>query len=434
MKLFPGYKKQFSFLLFGFLLLLPVFFVRAQSADDLRSKIEQKDRDIARLEAEIRAYQKELDGIVEEKNSLSNSIKELDLTRKKLNTDIAVTESKIDKTNLTITSLSSSIGTKEEIIGNNIESLKSGIKRIHEFESSSLIETLLSEDDFATVWNDIDNIASVHVKVREDTQKVRKVKGELEDTRAETIKAKNELTQLKARLADQRKIVIQNTNDKNNLLKQTKNSEANYQKLLKERIAERDAFEKELEDYEAQLQYILDPSKLPAGRVLSWPLENILITQFFGKTVDSRRLYASGTHNGVDFRAPMGTPVMAMADGTVLGVGDTDQTCYGASFGKFVFIKYNNGLASTFGHLSLTKVREGQEVRRGQVVAYSGNTGHSTGPHLHVSLYASEAVKMASKESKACGGRSYYMPISPATAYLDVLAYLPPYTSNMVKR
>ncbi|KKR84057.1 MAG: Peptidase M23B family protein [Candidatus Nomurabacteria bacterium GW2011_GWA2_40_97] len=290
---------------------------------------------------------------------------------------------------------------------------------------NSILSTLLSENDFTVIWNDIDNIATVREKIRQDIVKLKEIKGELEDTRKETISAKNELTKLKSRLSDQKKIVVQNTNEKNKLLKQTKNNEANYQKLLKERMAERDAFEKELRDYEAQLEFILDPSKLPSGGVLSWPLERIFVTQLFGKTVDSKRLYASGTHNGVDFRASVGTPVMAMADGTVLGVGNTDTTCYGASFGKFVFIKYNNGLASTFGHLSLIKSYEGQRVRRGEVVGYTGNTGHTTGPHLHISLYASEAVKMASKPSKACGGRIYRLPVAPINAYLDALYYLP---------
>ena len=81
-----------------------------------------------------------------------------------------------------------------------------------------------------------------------------------------------------------------------------------------------DALEKELRDYESQLTYILDPSKLPNAGVLSWPLDYIYVTQLFGKTVDSKRLYASGSHSGVDFRAPVGTPVKAMAGGVVLSL------------------------------------------------------------------------------------------------------------------
>lgn len=433
MKPSPDWKKRFSAGFLVLALLLPAVFSYAQSAQDIREKIEEKDSEIQKLEKEIAAYQSQIDDLGKQKNSLQNSLKELDLTKKKLNADIAVTQNKIDKTNLKIKNLSSDIGSKQEAINNNIGSIKSGIQDVNEFEKKSLVETILSDSDFTSLWNDVDNIVSVREKIREDTVRLREAKVVLEDTKQATVEAKNELTKLKTQLSDQRKIVEQNTAEKNKLLKQTQNSEANYQKLLKDRITQRDAFEKELEDYEAQLQFILDPSKLPQGRVLGWPLMEIFITQQFGKTVDSKRLYASGTHNGVDFRASMGTPVMSLADGKVLGVGDTDQTCYGASFGKFVFIQYNNGLSSTFGHLSLVKVKEGQSVKRGQIVAYSGNTGHTTGPHLHVSLYASQAVKMASRASVACDGRTYRLPVSPVNAYLNVLDYLPTLSSKYFK-
>ncbi len=409
------------------IMVLPSFFSYADTAQELQNKINQKDSDIARLEKEIASYQVELNNLEKQKDTLSGAIKELDLTKKKLNTDITITQTKIDRTNLKIQSLNDDIGNKEDSISNNKNSISLGIKQTNEFEQDIIIETILSENAFTVIWNDIDNMITVREKIREKIVELQQVKGELEDTRKETINAKNELTALKSKLSDQQKIVIQNTNEKNKLLKQTQNNEANYQKLLKNRIAQRDAFEKELRDYEAQLQYILDPSKLPNAGVLSWPLEKIYVTQLFGKTVDAKRLYASGTHNGVDFRASVGTPVMAMSDGGVLGIGDTDLTCAGASFGKYVFIEYNNGLSSTFGHLSLIRVREGENVKRGQVVAYSGATGHVTGPHLHVSLYASEAVKMASKPSSACDGRIYRLPIAPINAYLDAMYYLPPY-------
>ncbi|HEV7423889.1 MAG TPA: peptidoglycan DD-metalloendopeptidase family protein [Candidatus Paceibacterota bacterium] len=434
MKLYLAYKKQFKIINFVILLMVllvaPLVFSHAQTAQDLQSKINQKDSDIQNLEKEIAAYQSQLDTLGQQKNSLNKSLAELDLTRKKLVADISVTQKKIDKTNLTIENLTSDIGVKQDTITNNTDAIKLEIRNTNEFEQDDIVYTLLSENNFTTIWNDIDNIVTVRDKIRADVVKLKQAKGVLEDTRTKTIDAKNQLTALKSQLADQQKIVIQNTNEKNKLLKQTKNNEANYQKLLKDRIAQRDAFEKELRDYEAQLQYILDPSKLPQSGVLSWPLEKVFVTQLFGKTVAAKRLYASGTHSGVDFRASVGTPVMSMADGTVLGIGDTDLTCVGASFGKFVFIKYNNGLSSTFGHLSLIKVYEGQVVKRGEVVAYSGATGHVTGPHLHVSLYASDAVKMASKPSLSCGGRIYRQPIAPINAYLDVLYYLPPYTIN----
>src|SRR3989338_3308806 len=429
MKLYPAYKKQFNILALIILLIIPVSFSYAENAQELQEKINQKDADIDKLEEEIKVYQAELDNLDKQKSSLSGSIKQLDVTKKKLVTDISVTQKKIDKTNLKIQSLSTDIKSKQDFIMNNIESIKLEIRKTNELELNNVLQTLLSEDDFTTIWNDIDNIITVREKIRKDIIRLRKIKGELEDTRKETISAKNEQVALKSKLSDQQKIVVQNTNEKNKLLKETKNNEANYQKLLKTQLAKKEAFEKELRDYESQLKFILDPAQLPDSGILSWPLDKIFVTQEFGAKTGPHRTYTSG-HSGTDFRAKSPLPVKAMADGVVKGVGNTDTNCSGVSFGKWIFIEYNNGLSSTYGHLSLIKVVEGQKVSRGEVVGYTGGTGRVTGPHLHVSLYVSSAVSVATVPSKSCPGRILKQPIAAINAYLDPMYYLPSYIKN----
>lgn len=426
MRPFLVFKKLFLSLCF----VLAVFYFNSsfgQSLEDVKNKIDQTSSDIARLEAEIKSYQKELNSISTQKNTLSSSIKLLDITRKKLVADISLTEKKIIKTNKIIKDLSLDIGDKETSINNSHQALIFDINNLYELEETSLAEILIRGEDLTSIWNDLDHMAYLREAIITKVESLKQVKGELEDTRGENIQAKNELVTLKAKLADDKKIVEQNTKEKNKLLKQTKNSEANYQKLLKSRQATKLALERELRDYESELKFILDPSSLPKGGILSWPLDDVYVTQLFGKTVDAKRLYASGSHSGVDFRASIGTPIKAMSDGIVLGVGDTDVTCPGASFGKWVFIEYKNGLSSTFGHLSLIKAYEGQKVSRGEIVGYSGATGHVTGPHLHVTVYASGAASVKTVPSKSCVGKTLTQPLAATNAYLDPMYYLPPY-------
>ena len=433
MKLYLVYKKRYLnhrgktygvILLMLFFIFTP-FFSLAQNVQDLNVKISQRNSDINKLEQEIKTYQKQLDELGKQKNSLNISLKELDLNKKKLNVDIKITQKKIDKTNLKIQGLNGEISVKVDSIANNNTVIAFQIKQTNEFELNSLLETILSENDFKMIWNEIDEMASVQEKIRQKIVELKEIKSGLEYTRKENIDAKNELLTLKSVLADQRKIVEQNSNQKKNLLIQTKNNENNYQKLLKDRLVKKEAFEKELRDYESQLKYILDPSKLPGSGVLDWPLDKIYITQKFGKTEAGKKLYANGTHNGVDFRASIGTPVKAMANGVIAGTGDTDLQCDGVSLGRFVFIKYDDGLANAFGHLSLIKTKMGDRVNRGEIVGYSGNTGYSTGPHLHVSVYAKDAVELKTVPSKSCPGRVLTQPIAPINAYLDPLYYLP---------
>ena len=85
-------------------------------------------------------------------------------------------------------------------------------------------------------------------------------------------------------------------------------------------------------------------------------------------------------HRGLDFRAPQGTEVRALAEGTVALAGDHYYA------GKSVYLDHGGGVISFYMHLSEIVVREGDRISRGQTVGKSGATGRSTGPHLHLGL------------------------------------------------
>lgn len=86
-------------------------------------------------------------------------------------------------------------------------------------------------------------------------------------------------------------------------------------------------------------------------------------------------------HNGVDFVIDTGTPILATGPGRVEAAG------YDGPNGNRVSINHGFGYRSVYGHLSKVQVKAGEQVRRGQVVGLSGNTGRSSGPHLHYTLY-----------------------------------------------
>ena len=422
MKQYQDYKREFRFIFIGFLLIIPIVFSYAQTADQLRNQIDSYSSKITDLENANKQIQKQLDDLSNQKDSLNNTLKQLDLTKKKLAADISITENKIQRKNLEIEELSSQIGTKESSISQDKEAIALNIKNINEIEQGSVIEKVLSDGKITDFWVDIDNMITVQDSIRNKIIELGTIKGQLEDTREVTNNAKKELVSLKNELSDQKKIVDQNVSQKKKILAETKNNEANYQKLLKANLLKMETFEKELQSYESQLKYILDPKKLPGKGVLSWPLDYIYITSTFGpRTVNG----VVGTHNGVDFRARTPVPVKAMADGIVGGIGDTDLQCSGVSFGRFILLKYNNGLASTYGHLSLIKVKKGDTVVRGQIVGYTGNTGYSTGPHLHVSIYPKDAVDVKTLPSKSCPGRNLTQPIAATNAYLNPTYYMP---------
>ena len=112
---------------------------------------------------------------------------------------------------------------------------------------------------------------------------------------------------------------------------------------------------------------------------LKMPVENARVTSKFGHRIHPT-LKTKKFHNGVDLAAPIGTPISSAQKGTVSVVGEDNRS------GKYVVVEHGNGLRTSYCHLSETKVSRGQRVNRGELVALSGNTGRSTGPHLHWTL------------------------------------------------
>jgi len=83
-------------------------------------------------------------------------------------------------------------------------------------------------------------------------------------------------------------------------------------------------------------------------------------------------------HTGLDFTAPIGTPIYATGSGTVTQVEYDDR-----GYGNFVVIRHGYGYETLYGHMSRVKAKRGQSVKRGDVIGYVGSTGKSTGPHCH---------------------------------------------------
>lgn len=113
---------------------------------------------------------------------------------------------------------------------------------------------------------------------------------------------------------------------------------------------------------------------IPNGK----PIDAIRITDGFGRRIHPV-LKKRQMHNGIDFKAHIGTPVYATADGVVEFAGFHKAS----GFGKLIILQHNLGFKTYFAHLNKIKVRSRTFVRKGQLIGYSGNTGVSTGPHLH---------------------------------------------------
>ncbi|HEY9055132.1 MAG TPA: M23 family metallopeptidase [Rectinemataceae bacterium] len=130
----------------------------------------------------------------------------------------------------------------------------------------------------------------------------------------------------------------------------------------------------------------LPDAKLPAavsreiaGDLFKWPVRGIITSWY-----SWRRDPFSGRnsfHNGIDIGVPMRTPVGAAMEGRVVEAG------YSSIMGKYVTLSHSGGWKTLYAHMDSISVQNGQYLGRGQRLGYSGNTGYSTGPHLHFTVW-----------------------------------------------
>lgn len=431
----PLKKFKISRCVFLFSVLLSAFFfllsnhTRASAIDVLKKKIEDKNAQIKQVQQEIEKYQKEIESTAKEATILKNKIKNLEATKNKFIADIKLTENQIQSAQMRIEQLGLQIDFKKVEILAKKASLAEFLKNLNEEESSTMMEIMLAENSLADFFSDIEKQDNFQKKINSDLADIRAAKFVIENSKKEKEYYKKDMEVLKNKYTDQKEMVEMNRNKTKQLLNETKNKESSYKNLLAYQRAKQKAFEDEIRELEDRIQLEIDPDALPkAGSgVLRWPLDAIKITQYFGNTAFAKSnaaAYNNGGHNGVDFKAPVGTPVKAAREGLVIGASDTDKSCRGVSYGKWVVIKHTNNLSTLYAHLSYIKVVVGQNVDNGQIIGYSGDSGYVTGPHLHFGALASEGVEIKIYKSKICG-TDMLIPIKRKNnAYLDPLKYL----------
>lgn len=426
---------------------IPVQPVLAEAVDDIKGQIESHNEKIQAIEREIAAYQKQLNVLGAQGQTLQTAIKSIDVTRQQTSSQINATQNRISASNLKLNELAYEIADKEDIIRLDREVLARSFRNLQAATDSSLIEQLLATDSLTDAWIMVDTNADLSRALQEHTKSLGAAKVELTVQHTSVAATKSKLSELNEDLKQQKKSLDIAKAEKDSLLKQTKSQETTYQSLIAKKRAEQKVFEAALNSLENSLTSVGSAGIPSVGKgILAWPFKpafmatcpgkasalgnNFCITQFFGNTAfatANAQIYNGSGHNAIDIGVPTGTPVTSALSGTVMATGNTDAIpgCY--SYGKWVVVKHANGLATLYAHLSSIGVSSGQMVTTGDVIGNSGMTGYATGPHLHFSVFAAAGVKiMTLREYRGattpCANAA--MPVAPKDAYLNPMSYL----------
>lgn len=215
------------------------------------------------------------------------------------------------------------------------------------------------------------HVAAVQMRLQRDRLELASQQSAQNDARSQLSALAGERRNLVAVAADQRHGVAVQVSQIEEL---SAGEEAALEQLIQQYQAEQEA-ERRSRARAAGIAGVIPPAASGAPRSLSWPVHGPITSPFGWRSNPYGG--APDFHPGLDIGVPMHTTVRAAADGTVI------MAQWYGGYGNFVLIDNGGGISTGYGHLSSFYVSKGQHVTRGQPIASSGSTGHSTGPHVH---------------------------------------------------
>src|SRR3989344_4726467 len=385
-----------------FLILFSIFYflfsVSAAVAQTDQEKMAELQIQIEQLEEQAQQYRGTIAQQIEQANTLKNQITNLKNQINSLQAQVNLTSKKICKTAMEIEGTQNTIVDTQDKINRRKLSIGQLFILQNRRDNESLVATVLKNKNLSDFLNQREYSQSVTASLLNIVDELKSDKQSLEFQQENLENQKNNMEFLKRQQISQKLSLNQVSADKNKLLIETKGRETQYQKMLVEVEQKKAFFFNQLKELETRViqggLYIVHETAtgtLPkkGTKLFSWPEEDYRITQGYGCTSyarcnRSRGPYGGAPHNGLDMAAGYGSQIRAIAEGEIIANGKND--CWG----NWVAIKHPNqyNLVSVYAHMSsLSFLRVGTQVTKGQVIGYEGSTGNSTGSHLHLSLY-----------------------------------------------
>lgn len=333
--------------------------------NEVNSQKEESQDKVNNLSSQIDSYESKINSLKSEIETKTNEVNELQKKLDELEAEREKNQSLLDERLFTL---------YESGEVSYLDMLLSSTDLTDFISSYYMIETLTAADKelIQNLENDKKEIADTQEKVNNSLGEIEKNKTELESVQQELSKAKNEEQTKVDKLTEQ-------SHDLENDVEE-------YEKKMKELDAKEKAQEAALQKkYEEAKKKAEQGNSSGSNSNSGSSSGGSVSSKGFIRPVKTGKItagmyYSSGKYHGaVDFGVSVGTPVYAAADGIVV----TSTWGGSDSYGYYIKIKHYNGLYTLYAHGSSLVAKVGQEVKQGQLIMYSGNTGNSTGPHLH---------------------------------------------------
>lgn len=360
-------------------------------ATSLEDSIKEKQAAISKAQEEKDALKKGLSDVKsmvatleKSKNDLTTYVKELDSNLADIQAKIEELKGLISEKKEEIEVTSKELEAAQQVADKQYEDMKTRLRYLYENSNSNrYLDIMLGADSFSDMMNSAMYIEKMSAydnqkleEYKQNVEYVRLCKEALEEEKTVLEEAEagveKEQSALETLISEKEKEITAYQSDINT----KEDAIADYEADIAAQDAVIAALEKAVAEEKAKLAQEQGRRTYDGGMFqMPCPSYTRISSEYGNRLHPTLNVYKF--HNGVDFAAPTGSPILAAYDGEVVGAG------YNASMGNYIMIDHGDSLYTIYMHASALYVSTGATVAKGQKIAAVGSTGRSTGPHLH---------------------------------------------------
>lgn len=369
-------------------ILISIIFITSAALNSFAATTQELEQDKKDIEDKINQAKSELSGISDNKDAAEGQLDNLNKQLIEVQDKLSTLEAQVDELNEKITEKEEEIQEEEEEIDRKDKLLKQRMVALYEMGDVTYLDVLLNSDnlfDFLSSYSILQQILESDTnlinELEEKKANLEKDKNELEASKQEVEEVKKEQEIQKYQLAA---LKIQKQEEVNKLSEEEKTKQEEIDKYNAAMVKVNEELEEAFRKAQEQMQNNNNSSGSSGQSGLKfdgsfiWPCNN--------KVVTSTVKYRWGRlHKGIDIGASYES-VYASASGYAYNAYDRN------GYGTYIMIFHGDGYVTLYGHLSQSKISDGQYVSQGQVIATSGNSGASKGAHLHFEIRQATSV------------------------------------------
>ena len=361
-----------ALLMIGSVLLsaLPVFAITKSEVDALKNKVNEASAQKKELKNQISAIAGDI-------STLERQISLLDGQIEAQENEIAAQEDLLAQLALYIEEKTLELADSEAQQAAQYERMKERVRYMAEHGTNSYLSILLASDSFSDFLNRWEIVQQISVRDEKLFEQLKAIRDQVAVEKAELEASQKDAQETKA-LMDANMVELEEQRAaKISAQKKAEDEKAAANKAYAEMIEKE---EKLMEEYKKAAAKLASQNTYVGGKFM-WPLpaaNNVITCKYGMRTHPVTKKYK--LHSGIDLRCSTGTKVYAANAGTVTTSG------YSSAWGNYIIINHGGGYTTLYAHLKSRNVSKDAKVKQGDVIGYSGNTGYSTGPHLHFEI------------------------------------------------